>query len=422
MYMKTRAVVVCGTVLLTVAQSKAQLCVGWSADPGGGTDESVWVAAILQGNLFISGEFSHAGGIPIDAIAKWSGSSWQPVGDLEDDLGVRDNAIYGLAEFGGDIYAAGAFDGSEADIARWDGQRWHRLGEGLSSFANGWGRAMVEYQDELVVGGDFEKAGPLWVDNIAAWNGSSWRILDGGTFWSGNSAGSVWALAEFEERLIAGGFFLEVAGVPARYVAAWDGADWSAMGSGLDEKVNTLAVHDGELYAGGEFRETGDGRQARGVARWDGHEWQPVGTRISIGNGWVNRLESYQGRLYASGWFGDYQDEFQDIAVFDGVDWQPVGEGVSGGRRVSAMATFGTELIVGGEFTHAGGIPSPNLARYRCVACPADFNEDGAVNTQDIIVFLNAWVAGDPRADFNSDGVVNTIDVLNFLNAWAAGC
>lgn len=422
MYMKTRAVVVCGTVLLTVAQSKAQLCVGWSADPGGGTDDSVWVAAILQGNLFISGEFSHAGGIPIDAIAKWSGSSWQPVGDLEDDLGVRDNAIYGLAEFGGDIYAAGAFDGSEADIARWDGQRWHELGEGLSSLAGGWGRAMVEYDGELVVGGIFRRAGPVVVDNIAAWDGSSWRMLGGGTFWGSANTAPVYALAVFDDQLIAGGRFLEVAGVPARYIAAWDGSKWSAMGSGLNERVRALAVHDGDLYAAGEFIHTGDGRLARGVARWDGQEWQPVGTRIEILNGWVNRLESYQGRLYASGWFGDHQDEFRDIAVFDGFDWQPVGEGVSGGRRVSTMTTFGTELVVGGEFTHIGDTPSPNIARYSCLACPADFNEDGTVNTQDIIVFLNAWVTGDPRADFNSDGTVNTIDVLTFLNAWVVGC
>ena len=25
-------------------------------------------------------------------------------------------------------------------------------------------------------------------------------------------------------------------------------------------------------------------------------------------------------------------------------------------------------------------------------------------------------------ADFNGDGAVNTLDVLNFLNAWVAGC
>lgn len=54
--------------------------------------------------------------------------------------------------------------------------------------------------------------------------------------------------------------------------------------------------------------------------------------------------------------------------------------------------------------------------------CPADANGDGVVNTQDVLVFLNAWVVQDGSADFNGDGTVNTQDVLAFLNAWVAGC
>ena len=54
--------------------------------------------------------------------------------------------------------------------------------------------------------------------------------------------------------------------------------------------------------------------------------------------------------------------------------------------------------------------------------CAADFNGDGAVNTIDVLAFLNAWSAGDSSADFNGDGSVNTLDVLAFLNAWSAGC
>jgi hypothetical protein len=55
-------------------------------------------------------------------------------------------------------------------------------------------------------------------------------------------------------------------------------------------------------------------------------------------------------------------------------------------------------------------------------ACPADFNADGTLNTQDVLAFLNAWAAGDPEGDFNHDGTVNTLDVLAYLNAWTEGC
>jgi hypothetical protein len=54
--------------------------------------------------------------------------------------------------------------------------------------------------------------------------------------------------------------------------------------------------------------------------------------------------------------------------------------------------------------------------------CRADFNGDGAVDTLDVLAFLNAWAAGDDSADINGDGEVNTQDVLEFLNLWNAGC
>jgi len=56
------------------------------------------------------------------------------------------------------------------------------------------------------------------------------------------------------------------------------------------------------------------------------------------------------------------------------------------------------------------------------VDCPADFTGDGDIDTRDIMAFLNAWAARDPRADFNGDGRINTLDVLAFLNQWNTGC
>lgn len=54
--------------------------------------------------------------------------------------------------------------------------------------------------------------------------------------------------------------------------------------------------------------------------------------------------------------------------------------------------------------------------------CVADFNGDDAVDTRDVLAFLNAWSGSDPAADINGDGNVDTRDVLAFLNLWTAGC
>ena len=55
-------------------------------------------------------------------------------------------------------------------------------------------------------------------------------------------------------------------------------------------------------------------------------------------------------------------------------------------------------------------------------SCMADFNEDGSVDTLDVLAFLDAWTVGDASADVNGDGDVNTLDVLGFFGLWGAGC
>lgn len=52
----------------------------------------------------------------------------------------------------------------------------------------------------------------------------------------------------------------------------------------------------------------------------------------------------------------------------------------------------------------------------------ADMNDDGAVDTRDLLLLLAAYAAGDAAADFNADGVVNTQDVIAFLGVFAGGC
>jgi hypothetical protein len=56
------------------------------------------------------------------------------------------------------------------------------------------------------------------------------------------------------------------------------------------------------------------------------------------------------------------------------------------------------------------------------VACPGDYNADGARNPSDIFFFLNLYFTGSARADFNGDGSRTPADIFAFLNAYFAGC
>jgi hypothetical protein len=106
------------------------------------------------------------------------------------------------------------------------------------------------------------------------------------------------------------------------------------------------------------------------------------------------------------------------------IPWHTIdcGGGTSAGASFTLTGTIGQHDAggprTGGGFSLSGGFWAADIGE----PCIGDFNNDGSVNTLDVISFLNAWAAGDTAADINGDGAVNTLDVLAFLNAWADGC
>jgi WD40 repeat protein len=54
--------------------------------------------------------------------------------------------------------------------------------------------------------------------------------------------------------------------------------------------------------------------------------------------------------------------------------------------------------------------------------CRCDFNDDGVPDVSDVLAFLQAFSAGDPRADVNGDGLIDVQDFLAFIDRYAAGC
>jgi len=99
--------------------------------------------------------------------------------------------------------------------------------------------------------------------------------------------------------------------------------------------------------------------------------------------------------------------------------------GGSSDDRAHAVAVGRDKLVAAGwAWSFGKGAGDVHLAAYTdpALGCVADFNGDGALNTQDVLAFLNSWNSNDPRADVNGDGAINTQDVLEFLNLWNAGC
>jgi trimeric autotransporter adhesin len=83
-------------------------------------------------------------------------------------------------------------------------------------------------------------------------------------------------------------FLSEPQGMLATRVVKWDGTNWSALASGVNGRVQTLAEFDDgrgpALFAGGQFSVAGD-VGSNNIAKWDGNEWSSVSTAGSAESG-----------------------------------------------------------------------------------------------------------------------------------------
>jgi len=346
--------------------------------------------------LFVGGRFTQAAGQATQQIARWNGSSWSALGSgmngevtalevYDDGLGSGPGLIAG-----GAFTSAGGFPAQR--IARWDGTSWQALGN-----IDGQVRALTVFDGgsgpELIAGGSFATAGAIPAKNIARWNGFGWSPLGSGlsNFFG---AGTVRALAAFDDgsgpALFAGGSFSQAGAVPTGSLARWDGTSWQAVGSltGTNgSSVYSLCVHDDgdgpALYVGGDFTMV-DGMPANHVARWDGTSWSALAAGRSYSVRALASFDDGSGALPAlyAGTVGDTAILLGNrMARWDGTSWTPLASGMTGPVAVLGVFDDGngeSSLFAGGFFS--GSVAGDSyLARWRGCAdsvppvldCPA---------------------------------------------------
>ncbi len=134
-------------------------------------------------------------------------------------------------------------------IARWDGTNWSPVGSGMSGSVY----ALTVYNGELIAGGAITVAGGIEANHITRCDGTTWSIVGSG----GGMSDSVRALTVYDGDLIAGCFFTHTGALlEVSHIAHWDGMRWSLLGSGMSS-VSALTVHNNKLIAEGYFATVG---------------------------------------------------------------------------------------------------------------------------------------------------------------------
>lgn len=255
----------------------------WNA-MGTGCNGAVNAIAIGQdGQVYATGDFTLAGGVANTVrIARWDatgGSGWKAM-----STGLTGGGGFALCvPSNGQIYVGGAFTVAGGvtvnRIARWDGTQFRTCGSptGLSATV----RALVKSPDgaTIYVGGgggmislatvcSLDTTTNLFSNNMAQGNLDVYALTVGpdGTVYAGGDTSP---------------YIEYFTGMPG---GSGEGG-WHSMGEAANGKVLSLATGvDGSIYAGGEFTEIG-GVAAKWVAKWVGGVWVPLDIMISAASG-----------------------------------------------------------------------------------------------------------------------------------------
>ncbi|MEO6597303.1 MAG: hypothetical protein ABIP94_21375, partial [Planctomycetota bacterium] len=206
----------------------------------------VYDAAVYQGNVVVSGNFTHIDGQPFPGSAKFDGTSWSsfaPFGPVR------------LHAHGTELFACGG-----SALQRWNGSSFVSVAVPPTGIID----RLHTHSDGLLYATNDDSSN----HRILRWNGTQLQSI-------GTANDFLQTISSYGSELVVGGRFTAVNGVPAALMARWDGSQWRALPAPVSGySAYSFAELDGDLYAG----LSGD---PRGLClKLHGTTWQPLGTGI----------------------------------------------------------------------------------------------------------------------------------------------
>jgi trimeric autotransporter adhesin len=393
--------------------------------------------------LYVTGNFTSAGGSPASGVARWNGTSWSPlgIGIGNSGLAIRayDDGSGPALFFGGTFSTAGGV--AAVGIAKYQAGVWSGYGTNVTRgvvYALEVFPATPGGPPVLWLGGDLDIAGGNPATVAATWDGTQWTVPFQLTDSPGNSP-YISSFAVFDDgtgggnQLYFGGRFVKP-DLSSRNVGKWTGTAVTWLGPGVSGYVSEIATYQTggtrSLVACGLPWNIGGGVLSSPITRWDGSVW----STLALGHTYVSAIAVFDSgsgpELYAAGQiYTSLSLPFASFARWSGTDWVPLVYWPSTpSQGIIALTTFddgqggGPKLYAGGYFTGIAGVPAASLAVWDGTAWSAvGPGTTGTILTLHVITDPNGSQQLYAGGSFNSIGGVAASMIARYDGtAWSA--
>ena len=307
---------------------------------GKGLDADGYSIVELNGKVYVSGSFTHAGTLEVNCVACYdkATNAWSALPGIPGGTLVVHN---------GELYACYFTDTPAppypCTIAKWTGSTWVTVGNLEASLTG----IPASIGGSLYIYGDISTANGMPINHIAKWDGTTWS--DAGNGLALNSDSYMQAMCAVNGQLYASAF-INTSDVDNQTstVFQWSGSAWTTHSTDIKPLINCMTAMGNDLVVGGSIASINGVPTTNNVLRWTGTSWSALGTGVAIDGG-VNVLKYTHGLLFAGS-----QNNSEPLQEWNGDTWEEVGGGPN--RDVWDMTVLGEELFVTGSFTEAGTI------------------------------------------------------------------